>query len=389
MTNLDYLYNKNAAPDIFGKNYFVDKELGFRVIERGTILPNYIVKEKGELTDKLGGIIDGNGKYIKGSHVHYSIGSPYAVTGKIPYVPKTVVYLGMLCDIWGHAITDTLRRLWVLHDENFRRHFKDCPLVYVTYGGVDVFSHQPNFKRLIELLDFDISEWERVILPTQFEKIILPDESFFGDSARFFTNEYCEMIERVKSFAVKNRKPTSAKKIYFFYGIYQIGEERVAKYFNSKGYEVISPEKLTLDEQLNVLINAESFASTLGSCAHNSLFLREGTECLFIPRAANRFTTYQATINQVNNLNATYIDSTLSLFFRNGSAYCFVVSEQLKKFFGDKFDGYDEEDFRIFLQYTKFAVENNLKASPNLKAYYSEVLQTFFSQLKQTYGEKL
>ena len=389
MTNIDYLYNKDTAQNRFGKDNFVDRELHFQIIERGTVLPHKHLWVNGKWFYGFGGIVDKRGEFIKSSFVRYGDGDAYTPTEEVKYSPETVIYLGLFFYVWGHAITDTLRRLWVLHDENFRRHFKDCPLVYVTYGGVDVFSHQPNFKILMELLDFDISEWERVILPTQFEKIILPDESFFGDSARFFTNEYCEMIERVKSFAVKNRKPTSAKKIYFFYGIYQIGEERVAKYFNSKGYEVISPEKLTLDEQLNVLINAESFASTLGSCAHNSVFLREGTECIFIPRAANRFTTYQATINQINNLNATYIDSTLSLFFRNGSAYCFVISEQLKKFFGDKFDGYDEEDFRIFLQYTKFAVENNLKASPNLKAYYSEVLQTFLSQLKQINEEKL
>ena len=211
-----------------------------------------------------------------------------------------------------------------------------------------------NFKRLIEILEIDVDKIQPITQPTQFENIILPDGSFYSEDGEIkFTNEYRETIERVKSFALKNRTPTSSKKIYFYYGRAQFGEERLAEYFRSKGYEVILPEKLTTDEQLNLLIKAESFASTLGSCAHYAIFLGNGTEAIFIPRSANRFTEYQQVIDQIANLNAIYIDSTLSIFEYGNRLYCFIISEQLKKFFGDKFDGYDEEDFKIFLGYTK------------------------------------
>ena len=40
MINLDYLYNPDAAKNILNKNYFVDKKLGFKIIEKGTILPH-------------------------------------------------------------------------------------------------------------------------------------------------------------------------------------------------------------------------------------------------------------------------------------------------------------------------------------------------------------
>ena len=65
MTNLDYLYNTAAAKSIFNKSYFVDKKLGFRVIERGTILSH-----KRQTTGDWwgsGGIIDGKGEFIKSS----------------------------------------------------------------------------------------------------------------------------------------------------------------------------------------------------------------------------------------------------------------------------------------------------------------------------------
>ena len=187
----------------------------------------------------------------------------------------------------------------------------------------------------------------------------------------------------MRNFALKNRTPTSSKKIYFYYGRAQFGEERLAEYFRSKGYEVILPEKLTTDEQLNLLINAESFASTLGSCAHNAIFLRDGTETISIPRSANRFTDYQQAIDQINNLNAIYIDSSLSIFEYGNRLYCFIISEQLKKFFGDKFDGYDEEDFKIFLEYTKTLMSRGFPRNEEAWKYYLPTLQKFLSQLSQ------
>ena len=79
MTNIDYLYNPEAAKVYFDKNYFVDKKLGFQVIEHGTILPyKHIIDGKTTIDYwEYGGIVDKNGKFIKSSHVHYGAGSYY------------------------------------------------------------------------------------------------------------------------------------------------------------------------------------------------------------------------------------------------------------------------------------------------------------------------
>ena len=67
MVNLDYLYNPAAAKPIFDKNHFVDKKLGFQVIERGTIIPHKNVSDNGKWTWGKGGIINSNGEFIKDS----------------------------------------------------------------------------------------------------------------------------------------------------------------------------------------------------------------------------------------------------------------------------------------------------------------------------------
>ena len=261
-------------------------------------------------------------------------------------------------------------------------------------GGV--LHQQKNFRRLLEVLDVDVDKLQPVTQPTQFENVILPDESFFSaNKGIFFTGEYRDTIDRIRDFALKNQTP-SAKKVYYFYGRWQIGEERLAEYFRSKGYEIISPENLTFDEQLNLLINAESFASTLGSCSHNSIFLRDGTEVIMIPRTANRFTGYQQTLDKVHELNSNYVDSTLSIFAPDyHGPYCYVISRKLKEFFGDNFDGYADDDLKIFLTYVRACMSNGLKQDVAAMKYYASPLKEFFSQLKarpdltNSYGVKL
>ena len=383
MVNLDYLYDPNAAKKSFVENYLSDKKLGFSVIERGTVLPHKktIDGKSNRGQWGFGGIVDDNGKFIKSSHVYSSAGAAYVPEEPIQQSPKTVIYLGMFHSTWGHVITDNIRRLWFLKSNDFKNYFKNCPLVYLICAKKEDFnlkSYQ-SFRRLLEILEIDVDRLQLIEQPTCFDKIILPDESFFIDTTRKFTNEYREMIDQIRDFALKNRTPISSKKLYFFYGNIQIGEERLAEYFKSKGYEIITHEqRADFDEELNLLANCEIFASTLGSCAMNSLFLRDGTETIFIPRGARKITSYQKPINQLCSLNANYIDSTLSLFHRQN---CFIISKQLKNFFGDKFDGYTEDDFKIFLQYVKNCNDNGFLF--NLVENYRAILPDFMEQLNR------
>ena len=384
MTNFDYLCDKDAAQKIFDKNHFSDKKLGFKVIERGAIVPFVPVVEDGKRILEFGGLIDGNNRFIQSSVGKFGAGDVYTPTEEIRYVPATVVYLGLFYPVWGHFITEGLRYFWFLSSEIFKRNFADCPLAYVPYECKWYLDRMKNFRRLAELAAVDTDNLFPFVHPVRFENVILPDESFFtAEAGRYFTAEYRETIERIRDFALKNRTPTSSKKVYYFYGKNQTGEERLAEYFKSKGYDIVSPEKLTVDEQLNVLINADSFASTLGSCSHNSIFLRGGTEAIFIPRAANRFTAYQRLIDQAADLKAVYVDSSLSIFETFNGPYCFIISEQLKKFFGDNFDGYDSGDFKAFADYVKLAAKGGLKVNPAQVEGYGENFRDFMTQFRR------
>ena len=391
MTNLDYLYKPNAAKKVVGKHYFLDKKLGFQIIENGMILPH---KKVSGTWFGLGGIVDNNNKYIPSSSSWYMWDKSYLPPPEsIEHSTETVIYLNYFFYVWGHCITDNIRRVWFLKSDAFKNEFKDCPIVYIAWNGITI-KNSPDFKRLLEILEVDVDSLQEITKPTQFKRIILPDESFDSPFYKIpgFTNEYHEHIDRIRNFGLKHGMPPSCKKIYFFHGKKgQFGEERLAEYFKSKGYEIINPEKprLTFDEELNLLVNCESFASNGGSGAMNVIFLRDGTETIIIPRIASLaekpYDSYQQIVNQVHPLKITYIDATLSIFGTNSAAgrWLYIISEQLKRFFGDKWDGYEEEDLKNFLQYVKNYIGKNLPLNPEAGECYAPVLANFMVQLKQ------
>ena len=109
----------------------------------------------------------------------------------------------------------------------------------------------------MNILGINIETCYPITSPTKFKNIILPDESYFNDeleSTRYFTCEYQETIERIRNFTKKIFSPLPQKKFYFFHGRNQIGEERLANYFKSKGYAIVQPEKLPLEVQLRLLV---------------------------------------------------------------------------------------------------------------------------------------
>lgn len=127
-----------------------------------------------------------------------------------------------------------------------------------------------------------------------------------------------------------------------------------------------------LNQHFNIdFYNCDSFASTIGSCSHNCIFMKENTNLYLIPRAYY-LTGYQETLNQVNRLNVTYIDSSVSIYTNsnapwNGPFY-YYVSRNLKECFHD-YKNYNNE-FKDFEKYCIISLlKNKVIGSSN---YYIE-----------------
>lgn len=213
-------------------------------------------------------MLAGDGSFLDGTGLHRGLG------GKYPFSPRevtrseeTVIYIGMLCPIWGHCVTDHLRRLWFFFSGEYREKYAGCRVVYLPTQG---FSLSGSFAELLSILGIPYETFQPVTRITRFREVILPDECFFvaEDGYRSFTKEYRALADRIRAYAREHARPTGCDRLYFTYRHYkrgkQVGEEKLEAFFREKGYRVLAPEKYSFKEQLNYLWNCKAFAATVG-----------------------------------------------------------------------------------------------------------------------------
>lgn len=263
----------------------------------------------------------------------------------------------------------------------------------LVYTGCENFYMFDNFKDVLKALGVECKMY-LIDKPTKCEHILLPDDSFiFNNRFRYFTQPFKETIARICSFSPKidvcNYKNLS--KVYFSrskWGDGDFGESDIENVFKKIGYSIIYPEKLTFFEQLYILQNCDSFASTEGSTSHNALFLREGAECIIL-RKADYINMYQLPINELKNLNVTYIDAHLSIYaepnFKYVGPFFMYVNSNLQRFIWTRLK---EKPFlnsftiNNFIKYTIYAYEIGLSERCVCDKFYSDRLRTEIFQEK-------
>ena len=383
--NFDCLYDKNYYSGILYTNHFSGKNLSYRIIEDCTITPYNF--------GNGGGIFDRDGNYIRGSSYIRRNEDGVSGTSDTTHEPSkdSVIFIGTLANVWGHFITDSMSMLWFLKSRAYTEKFSRCRLVYLPAQG---FVLKGNHKRLLEILGINLSMLEPVTTAVKYKNLILPDECFFkSENGIFFTPEYRGLADAVRNFALDNIRPTKHRKYYFSYSRYKsnrsIGEDKLEKYFASKGYGIVYPEKLSLDEQLNILINCDSFASTLGSCAHNVIFLKDRSQTVIIPRYS-RLNSYQQALDDVHDLDINYVDSSFSIFKDKNESWkspsLYFVSSNLRRFFNDSDTGHiiSVSDFRKYIRTVKGIRADSSwgcpsKAdNPDTYRYYSTIASEYF-----------
>ena len=172
MINYDGLFNKNYFGDELFEDHISEKNLNFRILDNATILPHLSVPG----TPGMGGIVDSEGNFIEESFLHHGVTETYTPTEEIFNSNRTVIYLGMLVDIWGHCLTDNLKRVWFLKSEVYKNFFSKLPVVYIPmWKGIT----EP-FAKILEILQIDKDKIIPITRPTKFKQIVLPDESIYN-----------------------------------------------------------------------------------------------------------------------------------------------------------------------------------------------------------------
>lgn len=259
------------------------------------------------------GVASNDGTYI---HETYVDGYGYRdkTTLELDKIEKTAIYLGSFTTVWGHLFTDHFKRLWFLETEECRQLIESgAELVYVTVDNNPV---NDIAKQFFKRAGFDSNQWRHITENCRYSRVYVPDSSIFlklnpavpyGD--RFYTREYSDIINRIKNSIQDTIK---IPKVYFTRsclknnGWRECGERSLEQFFSKRGFVVIPPEALSLDDQLSILKNCQCFVATEGSVSHSAVFCSKATEVVILKKAKYE-NTYQYILNEVAKINSVFL----------------------------------------------------------------------------------
>jgi len=292
---------------------------GVGVYKNGSILPCRHKKNvKLSVYSYDGGVVDGDGNFVTESMLHEQpccVGGAYDAVLKTEH--KTVIYIGYLLSEWGNCLTDGLKKLWFLRTDEGRKLIKQgAKVAFITMHNIPLPAHQAELWRLA---GFDSSKWMHVTEPKRFDEVIVPENSFvaYPDEKRLFDDRFVGIIKCIRNKAIEEigENISSIDKIYFTRTKLKhnkdTNEKQIERLFKRLGYTIISPEKLSIKEQIFLWTNATDVATTEGSIAHSSMFMQKNCN-LVILKKADYVNGYQQATNRLSCVKAIYINANNS-----------------------------------------------------------------------------
>ena len=321
----------------------VDKPLSFVCYEEATVVVASRFLDAG--------VLDREGKTIpEGAFAEFRTVQSPTEGVDIQHSDETVIYLGILHNVWGHCLTDALKKIWFLHTEACQKLLAEgAKLVYLLPNQEEL---RPYALQLYMLAGVDLSQMTPVQKTTRFRRVIVPDNSLMGAVSKFgqwkytFTSEYVAVLETIRQQLAKTEiaEGETYRKIYLTRtGLdtqgREYGENEIERVFRRLGFQVIAPEKYTLEQQYYLLSHCEELAVTEGSISHSALFCRPGTKLILL-RKSYYVNGYQSVINEVADLDVTYIDVHRSLPQMQYAAmygpFYLCITPELERFVGHK-----------------------------------------------------
>lgn len=297
-----------------------ERKLGVLKITNGIIVPSKLENLNNSVK---GGVLDENFHYISASAytndpngIAETLGKEYRLIN-FKTIDDSIIYIGQLYYVYGHAITDNLSKLWFLLTHEAKSLIESgAKLGYTSMLGYELPTY---VESLCSYLGIDFSKFIKVTQPIQYTTVYIPESSLYTEnrisgSYKFYTNEYKDTIQFIKQRIYDSHKYSN---IQFFEKIYltrtrfaskkrDFNEEEVESFFESLGYTIISPELYSLEEQIIMLGFAKEIAVTEGSIALTTQFCNKGTN-LYLLLKCNWINDYQRCVNEISQLNTTYI----------------------------------------------------------------------------------
>ena len=308
-----YISNKHSFIPRAVRDYCDPNHCEIEEIEYGTILPLKRVEQSSRNGIYSGGVCNKDGTFFAGFSrneskcINLSCSEAYNITDNLEAEDEEVVYGGVLTGLFGHLFAECLSRLWYICSEKYRAlHEKKI-----------VFLVIPDQKRPTEdffrLMGIDLNNVKYITRPMRYRKIYVPEQSVIAYSS--YHPEYKNIFNLIK----KNVKKGEYKKIYLtrrlWYKNDVINEEYFENFFRRRGYKVVSPERLSVFEQISIVSGANEIVCTEGTLGHLAIFCDDNIKITLLRRAEHKKEIIlQYIINQCRNVNVSYVDVSHNFF---------------------------------------------------------------------------
>lgn len=221
------------------------------------------------------------------------------------------LYGGWLRRIWGHFLMGGLARMWVATIPQFLDGIDHVLFFSGDFDG----TLSGNYLEVMELLGV---AGKMVILdsPVEVEHLLIPEISFEHD---VFNSAECKATFRYicnKALSEDADASEMPRKVFLTRSALksartdEVNLDKLDRLFADNGFEVISPEQISLARLIRIFHHAEEIASISGSTAHNFVFS--------LPDRNRRYTiierhatpnTFQINIDRMLGITPDYIDS--------------------------------------------------------------------------------
>lgn len=221
----------------------------------------------------------------------------------ITYRDESVIFGGCLKSHFGHALVDGTARLWYLTEqESANKKIVFLRYPYVSYAAFDAL-------KFVKLMGIDMDRVEVITEPTQFREIIVPDEAFYPMNA--YRPEFIRVFDRIR----ENIQPNNERKLYLsrtqFAHRTSLNEEYYEDFFARRGYAVLHPETLPIEEQIAYISGADEIVSTIGSMTHMLLFAKPGAKATILNRSGQCLSA-QINVDQARGIEPYFVDAYLN-----------------------------------------------------------------------------
>ena len=356
MTKRLYVENPEDWKKHLLKERIFDAKLEVEVVERGVVLPSRVVG----FGIYTGGVCDENLNFVAGYWRKKGGGSKrtfncleesYEVDRKdIVQIEEDVIYGGLLAEHFGHFLSECFCRLWYV----IQNHDVKSKIIFLTTlkGG----RHRSYTDDFFKLMGIDTERIIYVDKPMQFRSITVPEQAQydFDCITKEFLLPYFAMQERIK--------PGNFKKIYLTRtgfefrkhgNVHCFNEKYFEDFFKARGFEVVSPEKLKIEEQISLIMGADEIAANLGTLTHFGLFCKPGTKFIMINRTNKYVSKTQAAINILFGLDYYIVDGSKNFMYADRShGVCLFGSNKYWKAFAADYFGeqISEDDDKNYLE---------------------------------------